>query len=814
MTRIPSSFFKAPARPDSSAGALRRPLGWFLGWALLLVAGALSPAVTGASAQAPASIVDATTGQSDAATVVPIPACPPSTPVRATCAAQVLGVRGSGSLVHPRLRRPSSPNRLLRSRARGSHAASATVAAAGQPQPGTPAYLQQAYDLAYLSQTGGIDAGGTPTTIAIVDAFDDPTAEADLATYRSEFGLAPCTSANGCFSEYDQNGGTSYPTATSSDWELETSLDLDAVSALCPNCHIDLIEADSDAVTDLATAQLEAGSLPGVTAISDSWDVALSGWDAREFASSGQYSFPGVTTIAASGDLGYPGSHANDFPAALPDVTAAGGTTLTPASTSGVQSVREYTETAWSDAGSGCNWAATKPTWQTDTGCKGRSYADVSADADPDSGMQVYDSAGGGWIVAGGTSLASPLIAAYYAVVGSAGQGPSWPYLNASALNDPSTGSNNSAAGSCTATLSYICNAGLGYDGPTGVGSISGAVAPGAPGIAGPGTNGSYTQSVTANTAQLQGGIYPNGSDTVYWWEYGTTTSYGQRTLPIDAGTGSAPQSVGATLTGLQPATTYHYRLVAQNSFDGTSTMYGYDFTLTTAPSSTNSPNQGSPTSQPSPTTTTTVSPPVTVTTGSGGSGSSASTAADITRFRIAAAAATSATITATIATHGAATTYSLSYGPTARLARRVSSSLAASSSQAANVSWNLRNLSPGKTYYVRAIVSNAAGSSQSTVIRFRTSPVTITSIAIHGNELQIALRCHGSAPCRVRLESRSGSRVLAAGQATVPGNRTHTLTLKLSRAFQTLSPRRKRAAKLLVLSSWNGVTATVSKSI
>ena len=811
MTRIPSSFFRALARPRPAAGAVPRPFAWLLGFALLIVAGALSPAISAAYADAPASIINATTGQSDAASVVPIAACAPSTPVRATCAAQILGVRGSGTFVHPRLRRPASPYRLRLPRARGSRAATAAIAAAAEPQPGTPAYFQQAYDLSYLSETAG-----TTTTIAIVDAFDDPTAASDLAAYRSEFGLSPCTSDSGCFNEYDQTGGTNYPTGTNTDWELETSIDLDAVSALCPNCHIDLIEANSDQVTDLAAAQAEAGSLPGVTVISDSWDVSLSGWNAREFASSGQYSFPGITTIAASGDYGYPGAHNNDFPAALPDVTAAGGTTLVPASTNGVQNVREFTETAWSGAGSGCNFAVTKPAWQTDTGCKGRSYSDVSADADPETGMQVYDSANPGnpWVVAGGTSLASPLIAAYYAVIGSAGQGPSWPYLNASALNDPSTGSNNNYNGSgnsCTATLSYICNSGPGYDGPTGVGSISGAVASGAPGIAGPGTNGSYTQSVTADTAQLQGGVYPNGSDTTYWWEYGTTTSYGQQTSPTDAGAGSTPQSVTGFLTALQPATTYHYRLVAQNS--ALQTEYGYDFTFTTAPSSTSSPTQSSPATQP-PTTTTTSSPPVTVPTGPGSTGGSTLTAPDITRVQVAAAGANNATISATIATHGAETTYALSYGPTAALGRRVSSSLTASSSQAANVSWNLRNLSPGKTYYLRAVVSNAAGSSESTVIAFRTSPVTITRIAIHGNQLQILLRCYGSAPCRVRLQGRSGNRVFGVGQVSVRGNRSQTVTLKLSRAFQTLSPRGKRAAKLVVLSSWNGVTATVSKTI
>ena len=163
---------------------------------------------------------------------------------------------------------------------------------------------------------------------------------------------------------------------------------------------------------------------------------------------------------------------------------------------------------SWGGAGSGCNLAVTKPTWQSDKGCTGRSYADISADADPATGMQVYDSDGrSGWEVVGGTSEASPLIAAYYALLGptATAEGPAWAYANAALLNDPSTGSN----GTCSPSMSYICNAGPGYDGPTGVGSISGAVATGAPGITGPGTNGSYSQSVTADTAQLQGGVYP-----------------------------------------------------------------------------------------------------------------------------------------------------------------------------------------------------------------------------------------------------------------------------------------------------------------
>ncbi len=804
MTRTPPSPRRACLR-SRSRRTLRRPAGWLFGWALLAFAGALSPAISTASAQAPASITNATTGLSNASSLAPVAACAPSTPVRATCLAQILGVRGTRSLVHPRLRRPSSPDRLLRPRPRGSHAAAQEVAAAAAPQPGTPAYLQQAYDLAYQSQTGG--AG---TTIALVDAFNDPNAASDLAVYRAEFGLPACTTDNGCFSEYDQNGGTNYPTTVDPGWELEISLDLDAVSALCPNCHIALIEANSDQVTDLATAQMEAGQLEGVSVISDSWDLALSGREARDFATSGDYAFPGVTTVAASGDLGYPGAFTNDFPAALPNVTAAGGTTLIPASASGQQTVREFSESAWSGAGSGCNLAVTKPTWQSDLGCTGRSYADISADADPSTGMQVYDSdaGGSGWEVVGGTSEASPLIAAYYAVLGptATAQGPSWAYANAALLNDPSTGSN----GTCSPSISYICNAGPGYDGPTGVGSISGAVATGAPGITGPGTNGSYTQSVTADTAQLQGGVYPNDADTSYWWEYGPTTAYGEQTPATDIGSGSTPLSISGSLMDLQPSTTYHYRLVAQNSFG---TEYGYDYTLTTAPSSTSSPTKTSspPGSSPPPSTTPGDTPGTA--SGPGGTGSTPTSAPGLTKVRVGAG-ATNATVSATIAARGGAATYALQYGPSKALGRSISRSLAVSSSPAAaNVTLTLGNLSPGRIYYFRVVASNAAGKTTSTTVRFKTSPITIGRITTGGNQLVVVLRCHGSAPCRVRLQERSGARVLLSSHVTLSGNRSHTVTLGLSRSFQTLATHGKRG-RLCVLSTWNGWPDMVSATI
>ncbi len=781
--------------------------------AFLTLAAVLFSTVGVAAAQAPASIINATTGLADAAGVAPVAACEPSTALRATCLAQFLAVRGTRTLVHPRLSQPSSIYRFTRSRLRRrSHATPTAIPAAAAPQPGTPAYLQQAYDLAYLAQSAG-----SGETIAIVDAYDDPSAEADLGTYRSKFGLPPCTTANGCFAKYDQNGGTNYPAPDPTGaWALEISLDLDAVSALCPNCHIDLIEANTTGTADLAQAQLEAGTLPGVSVISDSWDLALTGSQARNFPKSGDYTFNGITTVAASGDSGYPGGSSNDFPAALAGVTAAGGTTLEPASASGTQSIRGFTETAWSGTGSGCNQGASKPSYQTDTGCTGRSYSDISADADPATGMQVYDSNSpyNGWAVVGGTSEASPLIAAYYALVGAASDGPSWAYSNAALLNDPSSGSN----GSCSATISYICNAGPGYDGPTGVGSISGAVVAGAPGIAGPGASGSYTQSVTSGSAQLTGGVYPNGYDTTYWWEYGTTTAYGQQTTANDIGSGTAPVSVSDSLGGLSPGTTYHYRLVAQNSLgthNSVVTEYGYDSTFTTPASTLSQPGGGNQNTTTTTTTqtappTTTQTPPPTGSTGSGGSGSAPVSAPLVSSVRVGGA-ATSATVTATIATGGAATTYTLQYGTTRSLGKTSSSSQ--SSAATATAGWTLRNLSPGKVYYFRVVASNAGGNSAGSVVGFRTSPVTITRISTRGNMLDVVLRCHGAATCRVRLQGRSGTRVLLSSQATIRGNHTSTVALRLSKTFQGLVTRRRNAT-LLVLSTWNGVTARVSATV
>jgi PKD repeat protein len=445
------------------------------------------------------------------------------------------------------------------------------AAAATGPQPDTPAYLQQAYDLSYLSQTGG--AGDT---VAVVDAYNDPSAETDLKTYRSHYGLPACTTANGCFHKVGQNGGSTFPVPDAT-WEQEIALDLDAVSAICPQCHILLVEANSNSLSDLQAAMnTAANATPTPSQISASW------WGVSSTVPPGFPTLSGIATVAATGDGGYAGPGEDSYPAAIPGVTAAGGTSLGPAA---APSARGFGEAAWSwngvdGGGSGCDLNFSRPSYQPAAGCAGRAYADLSADADPNTGLAVYNQ--GNWSLIGGTSLSAPMIAAYYAITGVASATPGWAYGDSGTLNDILSGS----SGNCASSIAYICNAGTGYDGPTGVGSISGSVVVGAPGIGGPplvtntGAN-TYVAGVSPHGATITGGIYRNGLDTKWWIQYGTTTAYGQQTPVTDIGAGSAAVTVTGNPSRLSAGTLYHYRLVAQNSLG---TAFGSDDTFTTQP--------------------------------------------------------------------------------------------------------------------------------------------------------------------------------------------------------------------------------------
>jgi IPT/TIG domain len=336
----------------------------------------------------------------------------------------------------------------------------------------TPALLHAAYSL----PTEAFPA--SQQTIAVVDAFNDPTAEADLAAYDSEFKLPACTTADGCFRKLDQEGRTSPLPATEGGWATEISLDVQMAHAICQNCKVMLVEADNTSFAALGAA-VDAAVKAGATEVSNSYGGA----EEPDYSIyNAPYDHPGVVITASAGDCGYlnegcGGAQAADFPASSPDVVAVGGTSLS-------DSEGSWSSTVWEGGGSGCSIAFTAPLWQLDvasfaaTACdSGRSVADVAAVANPYTGVDVYDSTPTpegyptGWGVWGGTSVASPVIAAEFALAGGA-HGVEYPastlYSNigdASDLYDVVSGSNGSCAGATS------CRATVGYDGPTGVGS-------------------------------------------------------------------------------------------------------------------------------------------------------------------------------------------------------------------------------------------------------------------------------------------------------------------------------------------------------
>jgi subtilase family serine protease len=311
-----------------------------------------------------------------------------------------------------------------------------------------PTQFRTAYGLPALAPV--------PATIAVVDAYDDPKAEADLGTYSAAYKLPACTTANGCFRKVDQTGGTSYPKADPG-WALEISLDIQVAHGLCPNCKLLLVVSKTAGFRDMLAAHDYAAT--HATVVSDSWGTAEF---AGETVYDSHFNRSGVPTAASSGDSGY----GVEYPAASPYVTAVGGTTLKL-----TLSNTRASETTWSGAGSGCSAYEAKSSWQRDAGCAKRSVADVAADADPSTGASVYDSYGyqsqSGWFTVGGTSLAAPIIAAVYALAGNASSTAfgSYPYSHARSFYDVLSGSN----GACS--LAYLCTAGVGYDGPTGLGA-------------------------------------------------------------------------------------------------------------------------------------------------------------------------------------------------------------------------------------------------------------------------------------------------------------------------------------------------------
>jgi hypothetical protein len=348
---------------------------------------------------------------------------------------------------------------------------------------------------------------GLPETVAVVTAYDDPHAESDMGTYRTQYSIPACTTANGCFKKVDQTGGSTYPPAAAG-WSAADAESLDMISAICPNCHIILVEANSSQVSDFGAAENEAATL-GADAIDNDWQTPEGTLGSGETGYDAQYfDHPGVAITAPAGDTGY----GVDYPAASQYVTAVGGTTLT----KNTSASRGWAETAWASTGSGCSAYEPKPWWQRDTGCSGRTLNDLSAVADPNTPVAFYDTPTlGGWNAnSGGTAVAAAVIAGMYALGGTPAPGSypsSYPYLHPGSFYAVTSGSNG------TCSPAYLCTAGSGYNGPAGAGTpdaAAGFSVAGARPAAVTGTDGTTRVFVRGTGGSIEEDSLPSGSST------------------------------------------------------------------------------------------------------------------------------------------------------------------------------------------------------------------------------------------------------------------------------------------------------------
>ncbi|MDH6137903.1 hypothetical protein P3T37_007341 [Kitasatospora sp. MAA4] len=504
---------RTPQRSHRRSGLKRRVRVAAVGTSIaaLLAGGAVALSAADAATTGPSVHRDAATAQHYRQ------ACPPASPGHYSC----------NALVRTDVR-PQT--------ARANAAPAASVSGYG------PGQLQSAYNLASAAASGG-----KGQTVAIVDAYDDPNAESDLGVYRSQFGLPPCTSAGGCFSKVSQDGqsqGLPAPAPANDDWTGEESLDIDMVSAICPNCHVLLVEANSESSSDLGTAVNTAVKL-GAKFVSNSYGGPEGVGQTSEDTQ--YYNHPGVAITASTGDSGY----GVEYPAASQYVTAVGGTSL-----SQTNNTRGWSEAVWSTspsegAGSGCSAYDPKPSWQSDSGCAKRTVGDVSAVADPATGVAIYATfnGNGGWNVFGGTSASSPIIAALYALAGTpaAGTTPAaYPYAHTSALNDVTTG----ATASCSPQ--YLCTAGPGYDGPTGLGTPNGTTAFTATATTTGGSTGGGSSTGGGGSSTGGGGTTPPGNGvTVTSPGKQVTTAGTPVSLQITAVDSTAAQSVSYRASGL-----------------------------------------------------------------------------------------------------------------------------------------------------------------------------------------------------------------------------------------------------------------------
>ncbi|HLI32770.1 MAG TPA: S53 family peptidase [Solirubrobacteraceae bacterium] len=429
------------------------------------------------------------------------------------------------------------------------------------------------YDPADLRAAYSIPAGGgSSVTVAVIDAYGYAGAEADLAKYREHYGLAPCTKANGCFRRVNQEGKEGpYPSEESRGWIGESALDLDMVSAACPECHILLVEGSSEEPASLAAAAQSAVRL-GATIVSNSYGYPedYEGWcksdGCAEYAP--DYSHEGVLFVASAGDSGYNdhyvGLAAPNFPATAPGVVAVGGTSLHKAS-----NARGYVEEVWNEAsrevgtGSGCSEYEPKPSWQSDKGCAKRTDNDIAAVAACATPVSIYSSAYGGFENFCGTSASAPLFAgiAAHASAFSRSLYPALFYRDPSLLYDVTTGSN----GTCTPPTEdeYLCHAATGYDGPSGNGAPNGVPAAPLPSVSalspasGPASGGT-TVTIT--------GTGFTGADAVRFGERAASSftvisdSEIQASSPAGGGTVSVSVSTPAGTSAASSASQFAYR--------------------------------------------------------------------------------------------------------------------------------------------------------------------------------------------------------------------------------------------------------------
>lgn len=262
-----------------------------------------------------------------------------------------------------------------------------------------------------LAALYGFPKSSADVEIAVVDAYDDPQAVIDMNAYRSEFGIPACTGANGCFAKASQSGSFKHFPNSDKAWSQETDLDLEMISAVCPNCHILLVEANSDSIDDLAASVDEAVKL-GAKVVSNSYYAV-------EFSTEStldvHYNHPGVEVVVSAGDQASP-----FYPAASPYVTSVGATTVQ-------RNGAIWTQTAWKYGAQGCSLFEPKPDFQVDSFCSTRSTVDMAAVGDPATGVTIFAQNSGGWVVVGGTSVGAPLVAAGYAISGNPA-GPAFSY--------------------------------------------------------------------------------------------------------------------------------------------------------------------------------------------------------------------------------------------------------------------------------------------------------------------------------------------------------------------------------------------------